>query len=549
MRSKKINTKKYVFILLSFLFIEFVFSQQQDITLPDVTTYISGEENVIVDSAIPEFVDVLPEEERGLPVLSEASITVQEETNVVEDTEKTNKEMIYLDGSISGGYPGVFAGGFSVYRSGLVNPFSITFSNNSFTKYGSYDYSAGFFDQDTNLDVSLKNRLSDKLDFLCSGKWYSQEYGLQNQCPSFFSLTNQHASASPSIVYSINESSSLNINTDIDYLTQYSGYIGNLSGITSITENPTNSYLFFNPELAYFFQKQFFSLNVGIDYSLYGLVDDSFTNRVNADVLLGFSFDMFSLGAKAGIVYSKDALVFPFSLDADVEFALSEKMKAIDLFGHFSLKGGLSSNITDIEKLMLENTYTIFDVSPIEESFWFGKVNLVLPFTKNLFSTVSAEYTTKAFDSDFFLVDCSTQNIVSGLFPVVKYSEYLQNEMYQRLQTELSFSWIGKSSSAKIGWLASWLGVLPSETKHKVYTTLALSSEDELWQGELDVVSYLDNAMPFINVRGIYCFSKSIKVVVSINDAILLFSEENRQGYGNFIQGTENVSLSLKFCF
>lgn len=562
MQRLNINKQKIILFLAIILLSSFLFSEQQEITLPDVTTYISGEENVVIDSAIPDFVDVLPEEERGLPVLSDASITVNEETDVVEDTSKSSREMIYLDGSISGGFPGVFSGGFSVYRSGIENPFSISFINNSVTKYGSKDYSAGFFNQDTKLNISVKNSLTEKLDFLLSGKWYSQEYGLQNQCPVFFSLTNQQTNAKPSLVFNMNNQSSLTFSTDINYLTQYSGYIGDSSNVTLITDNPTNSYLFLYPQILYSFNHQSFSLNANVDYLLYGLVNNTLSNRIRSDVLLASAFNLFSVSAKAGIVYSEDAFVFPFSVKTEIEFTKnnesdktndSESSTEVSEYSKMpvkvSLEGGLSSDITDVENLILENNYSVFNILPTEESFWFGKLDLLLPFTNKLFSSISAEYKTEAFGNDFYIVDYSMQNATSGLFPVLKYLDYSTKDTYQKFVTELSFSWIGDHSSAKVGWVGSWLDVLPYESQHKIYTTLAISSSDELWQGELDLISYLDSTMPFINLRGIYCFSNSIKAVISLDDMILLFSEDNRQGYGNFIQGTESVSVSLKFCF
>ena len=129
-----------------------LFSQTENVTLPDITTTVSGEIVTAGNEAVPDFSKIIPgdkKDDSSLPVFSEENISYDEEP--IADFSFGEAKTIFAQGLVGGGFPGDFIGDFSVYKSIGENPFKIEFSHFSKNGYGKHKAGDGFFNSSTRL--------------------------------------------------------------------------------------------------------------------------------------------------------------------------------------------------------------------------------------------------------------------------------------------------------------------------------------------------------------------------------------------------------------
>ena len=129
-----------------------LFSQEteelDEISLPDVSTVISGGAPKVGKSAISDFSDVLPssdsETEDFIPRLPETSETGTLNSDAVLKT--SPEKSIYVEGLAGGGFPGFIAGNFKIYRETGLSPFVVEFGHESANGYSGRNLSSAYSD-------------------------------------------------------------------------------------------------------------------------------------------------------------------------------------------------------------------------------------------------------------------------------------------------------------------------------------------------------------------------------------------------------------------
>src|SRR5574344_1671589 len=179
-------------------------TKEDKITLPDVTTVVSGDSLTAGKNAVPDFSDVVPDLADGtapLPELPDAqSDEVSNEPEA--DLTSTSNRNVYAEGLIGGGYPGFFSGDFSVYKSSGDNPFRLRFSHESANGYGAHEAADGFFDSTTEL--SGNKQITFKNAVLNFGAAYNTiTNGMQSLSPCFFDNTQQNVNSMNSITWKL----------------------------------------------------------------------------------------------------------------------------------------------------------------------------------------------------------------------------------------------------------------------------------------------------------------------------------------------------------
>src|SRR5574344_484594 len=175
------------------------------ISLPEVTTVISGDTPKAGTDALPDFSDVVPDTSVSpvLPVLPDVSSAADAPVTIPAQTADTDQsQRTYAEGLIGGGYPGFFTGLFSLYRSTGPDPFRLTFSHAGTDGYARHSYSEGYFDTATAVGgektVTLKS-----LALKFGGSYDSSGDGLQNQEPDIYEVTRRAADAHAGLVWTL----------------------------------------------------------------------------------------------------------------------------------------------------------------------------------------------------------------------------------------------------------------------------------------------------------------------------------------------------------
>ena len=135
-----------------------VFSQSliaQTIELPEVTTVISGENEAAGSDALPDFDDVLklPKGSGEIqPVLP--GNDAADGTETVVSAQPEPEKSVYAEGLIGGGYPMLFTGNISVFRSVGESPFKFVFDHDSAIGYSNHSVTDNYFDRTTKLEIN-----------------------------------------------------------------------------------------------------------------------------------------------------------------------------------------------------------------------------------------------------------------------------------------------------------------------------------------------------------------------------------------------------------
>ena len=151
----KKNYKKLFPGILSALFL--IPLSAQNIELPEVTTVITGESVTAGSDALPSFENVIVTPQNSekesilLPEVTVSSNSIQKKSD-----EDYYKKDIFAEGKIGGGFPTLFTGEFSVFRTTTDSPFKIFFSYDSAVGYSGKNLTDGFSDQTVNLYVEKK---------------------------------------------------------------------------------------------------------------------------------------------------------------------------------------------------------------------------------------------------------------------------------------------------------------------------------------------------------------------------------------------------------
>ena len=141
MKSDKMKTDGKMKALALLVFAAFCFNVSADddeILLPDISTTILKPDNgVPVDAdAVPDFRLLLPEAGIELPDIADTGLApdtfIPPKTDYnaeLNDSAESVASDVFIEGSVGGGYPGIFSGDFSVYRNEGAEPFSLKFSH------------------------------------------------------------------------------------------------------------------------------------------------------------------------------------------------------------------------------------------------------------------------------------------------------------------------------------------------------------------------------------------------------------------------------------
>lgn len=516
------------------LFLGIPFLVAQDIDLPSVTTTITGDAQEIPPEALPDFSQVLPKTEEVLPQIPDSRFSPEE--NALDlGNGGMNENNMYLEGYFGGGFPGLFVGDFSVYKTSPTNPFTVHFMHLAHNGYGiNNSASDGFFDSITQLDGSADFSPSEVFTMKAEGSYLSTNTGLQNNSPSFSSLSVQQLDGAFDTAFNFGQDSKIYGNLD--------GYVHNqyASVKNSLTESPSNLSFIIKPSTGLLLSGNFLSFFIDADYSFMGAIQQtSYTHRASVHSGLQFSSEIIDTGASVGGVFLENSQIVPFTIF--VAFRGQTDLSDKDL--SISLSGGLDSFSVTLPIIQEKHLYTTYDEVLSEQSDWFAKMNFFMPFGSVLSTNIDVDFRSTALNNGVLMPDYEQLNEVSGLYNL---SIIERNA----LVSDLSLKYSHTQFSLSLGWKASWLDTSLIDQKHLVYLSTYISSVDSKWQGQGFVeFEPLKDLVPAVTMNTSYKITPSFILELELEDVIKLITGKDRTIVAPYVSRGGSASIIAKFYF
>jgi hypothetical protein len=518
-------------------------SGDEQISLPDVSTKLDLEKQNIEDEAIPDFTQILPDSATNsddLPVLQDGTDADIALESIAQKTDDVEIPPVYLEGLIGGGYPGIFIGNFNVYQTAGDNPFSVLFSHEAINGYGQHEASEGFNNSETSLIGSKILKISDKVIFDATAEYNTSTWGLQSQSDYFYNMSRQFVGGEGTLTTQFNDIFSLQAGTEASYVNRFAGFAGDIDTTTeTIYTGP--KLITFSPSLKGIIEKNKLYLDFGGAYKFVSLdssVDenDGYLQHGQVDTSISYAFsEMVKANAGVGGSYSNNAtttMTVPFYMGIDID----------DSFLTLKLKGGMSSNQTDISSLQEKYPYVHFEHVPTEESNWFGTLDVHVPVVQTFATNLTVDFSKTAFGNECLCPDYSEED-ASGMYSSVYRDMTVLN-------SKLSFSMQLGSVGVDAGWNAKWIDKIDDENEHEVFGNISYTTKNGKGGAQLTMVqSIIDTDIPDVGCSAFYHVAQPFQVELSVEDIIMLFTGDDRLIAGDYCGQGGSVSLLMKLFF
>lgn len=535
-----------------------LFSQETDeldeISLPDVSTVISGGAPKVGKSAISDFSDVLPsadsEIEDFIPRLPETSETGTLNSDAVLKT--SPEKSIYVEGLAGGGFPGFIAGNFKIYRETGLNPFVVEFGHESANGYSGRNLSSAYSDRNTFISAD-KVFKTENLKIDINGRFEATDNGLQNKFENISNVTKENLGAGFSLEKEIPHGMELVFSALGDWYKRYSTITG--TPAIKIEDYAKNvGLLYFDPEFYFLWQNAGFSLKTTAAYGLEYDTKDSFegsraSNRGDFSVDFGWkneTVDVFSsVGLVAGNHIGDNSVVVPFEAGVDFAFASGISSRKIKL----GVKGGLDSfrsKVSDSEKNYL---FAAAQSLPEETSDWFGRTLMVLPIKDRFTLTAQSEFRKSALGNGVFMPDYKTKKELAELFGQYV---FVQEELTQ-FNTDFDFSVRLGKLNLSADWKSYWADVPSGKSNHFVSANISFQDEKTRFGIDGRVGMSLDSdydSTPEIDFEAFFRLTPAVRLAVSADDVVKLITTNERDFAGTeYISRSGTASVLVKFFF
>lgn len=539
--------KKYLLLITTiFAFGGIAFSEEQEnIELPEVTTVIKGETVTAGIDSLPDFNDVLPEQNGSgdvVPVLPEVEI---KDGGTIEDVKNGASEKdIYAEGQMGGGYPSVFKGDFSVYRLDGADPFKLAFHHNSSSGYAGNGLIKGYNSRDTYMSVS-RSFLLNQLAFELGGLYQTTGQGLQNKVENIGDINNDLISGNGKIVWNLPKGFALGADIFADLYNRYADVA------TQKTFNAPEwvkrvSVYDVTPNIFGNWKASGFDIGLSGNCWLGGITPCSSDVYNRADFGFHFLWEnlKIKLYANADVVFGNtlegEKVIAPFcaGLDSSIPVYFSTRNLG------FALEGGLCSERNSINELEKNYKFTGFSAMPYETSEWYGKMDLSLPLKTSFTIKAALDFRTSAFGNGRFVPDYTLGSETYGIYSFVRKNVTM-------FSTKFDLAYHYKLLSVTAGWYSNWLDVPVMEASQMILLNLSLQSQTSAWG--VDILGKFifgdDVEVPVLNMSAFYRVTPAVRIVLAAEDIVELLSRSSRTYAGQYIAEGGNVSILVKFFF
>jgi len=515
------------------------FAFAQNIELPDVTTVIEGDSIKAGLDTLPEFNDVLVVEGNSgkvVPKLPEVDAPEDSAPSVGSGdvTEKT----IFAEGLIGGGYPTLFEGNFSVFRMTGESPFKLEFDYNSSNGYAGHALTDGFYDRNTKLLVE-KSYKKDKLSWGANGFYQATNDGLQNRVEGMSSINHEVYDVNGNVAYELGKGFTTGAFVDVDF---YNRYADVTKGIF-----PTVAYLDLNPQIFVSWEGYGTTVKFDADY-LFGTdankhISAENLHRGEFKLSADWSNDFIKIYENASAVVGNNignnSVIVPFTLGLDSTIPVPFSTRKLTI----GACGGIDSKQLSLYETENKYRFTAATFVLPEESDWYGKLAVMVPYGEGFTGNFDVEYRQTAFGNRLWNPDYTNLS---------EYGCYNYSSVENKqVNTNLTLSYHYKFITVTGGWKAHWLNVPALETQNKVSVDVNFQDDYAKWGADLNAEFGLGDktSVPVVNLEGFVRITPAVRAVVAVNDIVELMKAEQRVYAGSYIGRSGNVSALLKFFF
>ena len=516
--------------------------------LPDVTTVINTENLKVENDALPDFNDVLEISGESGTVTVVLPDVDNQDTQVDVVTEKSSEEKsVFAEGQIGGGYPFLFEGNFSVFRQTGDNPFKISFNHDSAAGSAGHSLNDGYFDSLTSMD--LEKKLTHKnFEWTVDGSYKRIENGLQNKAEDVSSVNQNLISGNTEILWKLPKGNFIGLGLSAKDYIRYA----NSSSSASLAEWVKQTQVFsLLPVAWYSWKGHGFETGVTADYSL-----DIYKGALNRGSFTGnFSWEnqYVKLYTDVGIVVSNkmnSSFTIPFTVGVSSSIPVNFASRNIAL----SVEGGCASGRTDIADNEQKFKYAGFDSLAGENSWFYGKLDFVLPVKNAFTSGLNITYKNTAFSNGLYQPIYESTSMTNGLYG------YEQKRM-QLLHANIDLSYFYKMFSISGNIYGNLFDNIPGEGFLGFAVNASLSDQKGFWgvDGSFD---FKLHDTPKLDMNGFVRISPSVKLLLQVEDFLYLIkpgayryygyyasSIVTDPGYSQYLDRNGSVTLAMKFNF
>ena len=521
----------------------------QNIELPEITTVITeGNETEIAETqALPDFSDILKTSEKKysksgdvVPQLPELNTAKGDEEN--ETSDEVQKKSVYAQGVIGCGYPALFEGNFSVFRTVGDNPFKFSFDHNSAAGYSGHQLTQCYSDKATELTVekSFKNK---KFDWGFFGTYKSVSDGLQNHSEFITALNHNIYGAKADFSYRFGNGFSTGLLANLNAFNRYSDVVKNASSV----DVPSVAYVGLSPKA--FVQWKNYGFTVGFDAEytfgkpINGISDKNLINRGQFKINFAWEKQYIKTYADASAVVGnkigKNSVVVPFTVGIDSSFPVYFANRRF----YISAEGGIDSKLPKFYDFEDKYKFAVLDYIPSETSNWYGRFSVSVPVKSSFTGSALIEYRQTAFGNK---TDAPDYSVLNGFL----YS-YKSNEKKQ-LISDFTIAYNFGKFSISGEWRSNWIDVPALEYTQIVSLGFHLKDDNSRWGADLSGYVPFDDTVfsPIVNFEGFLRLTPAVRAVLSVNDIVKLVQGSPRvYSSSDYITRGGNATLLLKFIF
>lgn len=533
-------------------------SGEDEITLPEVTTVISGDALTAGKEAVPDYSKVLPSAETAsvpVPVLPDVKPSERNDVSASVSSAAAVKD-VYAEGEAGGGYPGYFTGDFAVYRALGDKPFSIRFSHESADGFGSRSASDGYFLRSTAVSVTQAFiGASARGDF--SASYNTQNDGLQSQSVSFYDTTRHTLACSADGLWKLPHGFSLGTGAAGDWYNRQSGIPVNAASADD-AENGA-SIISFSPYVKSLWTMNGFSLGLMAQYEMQsnfgkddalvasgGSGSSQSTHRGEFTFKAGWKNDTVNLFGNAGIVCGTETgspvIVVPWTVGTELNFTTPASARPVTV----SAKGGVDSYQKKYRSLETDYVFSVLQLIPSETTDWYGTVLASVP-VKDVFTlNGEASYRKTAFGNGVWEPLYGETASAAGLY------FYEQNKR-SSFDTKAGVSAVIGMLTLDGSWNSYWIHVPAACDPQNFIMSATLQSSDARWITGASCRFALGSSadkVPDISGNASVRLSPSIRLAVELDDIVKLVTNKTRAYAGTDYQTKSGHGvLLIKFQF
>lgn len=522
-------------------------SEKDGITLPDISTVVSGGESGVRSGAVPDYSDVLPDEAPSSEILPRLPDAVTQDAPGAgggADPQGGGKK-IYAEGIVGIGLPGFFTGNFSVCGQDSASPFRLDFGHEYLNGYARHEFSDGYFDRITSVSAD-KTLSADSAVWKLGGRYESSGDGFQGKCAEASGMTKELTEAAVSFDWKSPGGAKFGVSADGGLYRRFLDLAG--SRPESVPDSAADAAaVLFRPRLLSGWERNGFSVSLAAEYTLEGDIKDVYPdsdviNRGLFTLGAGWKNQLVTLAGSVSALIGNEigghAALVPFSLAADFSVPVPISARSLSI----SLSGGLDSRLPTVSDLERNFKFSALSRLPSETSDWYGRAGVSVPVRDALTFGLSAEFRKTALENGVWEPDYDSP-AAAGQYG------YEQNGL-TRMNTEAVFSARAGIAVFSASWKAFWIDVPAAETRNSLNVSVSVQGEDARWGADGGLAFSPDDGedhAPDVGLSAFLKLTRAASLAVSADDVVKLISGESRIYAGKYIERSGHVGVLVKF--